>query len=223
MLVPALRRALYRSSHLFTNARKFTTYPPLLSQVGREPIVLPPAVKLVQHKPPAGSAREQPPRTLEVVGPLGTSILSIPHFVRLDISEESPTKASLTVQDPEHSHQCSMWGTIRSLLANAVLGVSEGHTAILRLVGVGYRAAVEQEGKIVNLKVGYAHPVELKVPEGVKASTPAPTRILLEGIEKAVVKQFAANIRHWRKPEPYKGKGIFVNDETIKLKAKKVK
>ncbi len=75
----------------------------------------------------------------------------------------------------------------------------------------------------VSLKVGYSHPIELGVPLGVKASTPQPTRILLEGIEKEVVMQFAARIRMWRKPEPYKGKGIFVNGETIKLKAKKIK
>ena len=75
----------------------------------------------------------------------------------------------------------------------------------------------------MSLKVGYAHPVELGIPKGVKASTPMPTTILLESIDKEVVTQFAANIRKWRKPEPYKGKGIFVNGETIKLKAKKIK
>lgn len=73
------------------------------------------------------------------------------------------------------------------------------------------------------MKVGYSHPIELGVPRGVTASTPQPTRILLEGVQKEVVMQFAAEIRQWRKPEPYKGKGIFVNDETIKLKAKKIK
>lgn len=109
------------------------------------------------------------------------------------------------------------------MIQNHVTGVSEGHAAILRLVGVGYRASIEDNGRIVNLKVQYAHPVELVIPEGVKASTPQPTRILLEGIDKEVVKQFAADIRAWRKPEPYKGKGIFVNDETIKLKARKIK
>lgn len=126
-----------------------------------------------------------------------------------------------------------MAGMIRAYLQNHVLGVSEGHTAILRLVGVGYRATVENtavtkkpeyEGqKFVSLKVGYSHPIELGVPMGVKASCPQPTRILLEGPEKEVVKQFAAKIREWRKPEPYKGKGIFVNDETIRLKSKKIK
>ena len=103
----------------------------------------------------------------------------------------------------------------------------------MRLVGVGYRATVESTAitktseypgqQFVSLKVGYSHPIELGLPPGVKASTPQPTRILLESINKAVVTQFAAEIREWRKPEPYKGKGIFVNEETIKLKAKKIK
>jgi len=127
----------------------------------------------------------------------------------------------------------SLKGTCRAYLQNHILGVSEGHSAILRLVGVGYRATVEKTAvtkqpeypgqEFVSLKVGYSHPIELGVPVGVKASTPQPTRILLEGVEKEVVKQFAAEIRAWRVPEPYKGKGIFVNDETIKLKAKKIK
>jgi len=124
-------------------------------------------------------------------------------------------------------------GTVRAYLQNHILGVSEGHSAILRLVGVGYRATVESKAvtkspeyegqKFVSLKVGYSHPIELGVPQGVTASTPQPTRILLEGCEKEVVMQFAAEIRAWRKPEPYKGKGIFVNGETIRLKAKKIK
>ena len=124
-------------------------------------------------------------------------------------------------------------GTTRSYLQNHIIGVSEGHSAILRLNGVGYRATVESEAttvqpefagqKFVNLKVGYSHPVELPIPKGVTASTPQPTRLLLEGPEREVVMQFAAKIRMWRKPEPYKGKGIFVNGETIKLKNKKIK
>lgn len=124
-------------------------------------------------------------------------------------------------------------GTTRAYLQNHILGVSEGHTAILRLVGVGYRATVEStattktpefEGQqFVHLKLGYSHPIEMPVPKGVKASTPQPTRILIEGVEKEVILQFAASIRRWRVPEPYKGKGIFVNGETIKLKAKKIK
>lgn len=100
-------------------------------------------------------------------------------------------------------------------------------------MGVGYRATIESTAtttsptytgqQFVNLKLGYAHPVELGIPQGVKASTPQPTRILLEGCDKQALKQFAAEIRRWRKPEPYKGKGIFVGEETIRLKAKKIK
>ena len=102
---------------------------------------------------------------------------------------------------------------------------------MLRLVGIGYRATIdtrpEKEAypgqQFVCLKLGFAHPVEMGVPPGVKASAPQPTRILLEGIDKETMHQFAAEIRAWRRPEPYKGKGIFVNDEDIKLKAKKIK
>jgi large subunit ribosomal protein L6 len=128
-----------------------------------------------------------------------------------------------------------MWGTMTSHLSNLISGVSEGHVCILRLVGVGYRATLEPTPLVptsiieypnqpfLNLKLGFAHPVEMGVPEGVKASVPQPTRILLEGPDKQVVTHFAAKIRKWRRPEPYKGKGIYVNDETIKLKAKKIK
>lgn len=98
-------------------------------------------------------------------------------------------------------------------------------------MGVGYRATVEERPrkaaypgqKFVCLKLGFTHPVEEPVPAGIKASTPQPTRILLEGINREEVMSFAARIRKWRVPEPYKGKGIFVNDETIKLKQKKIK
>jgi large subunit ribosomal protein L6 len=111
------------------------------------------------------------------------------------------------------------------------MGVSEGHTAVLRLVGIGFRATVEPRPEkeeypgqqFVCLKLGFSHPVEMGLPLGMRASAPQPTRVLLEGINKRQVMQFAAEIRRWRVPEPYKGKGIFVNDETIKLKQKKIK
>jgi large subunit ribosomal protein L6 len=122
---------------------------------------------------------------------------------------------------------------MRAHFQNTISGVSEGHICILRLVGVGYRATVEDTAttkqpaypgqKFVILKLGYAHPIEMPIPKGVKATVPQPTRILLEGADKQVVSQFAAELREWRKPEPYKGKGIFVNNETIRLKAKKIK
>ena len=176
--------------------------------------------------------------------------MSIPPYITID-RDSSLSGPTLKVQDSSEREQREMWGTftipywscrstsltaigtVRAYLQNHILGVSEGHTAILRLVGVGYRATVEPTAttaspeypgqQFVNLKVGFSHPVELGIPKGVKASTPQPTRLLLEGIEKEVVMQFAAKIRMWRKPEPYKGKGIFVNGETIKLKNKKIK
>lgn len=98
---------------------------------------------------------------------------------------------------------------------------------------MGFRASVESTATtvsaqfpgqhFVSLKVGYSHPIELPIPKGVKASTPQPTRILLESVDKEVVTQFAAEIREWRRPEPYKGKGIFVNNETIRMKSKNIK
>lgn len=111
------------------------------------------------------------------------------------------------------------------------MGVSEGHTAILRLVGVGYRATVEERPlkaeypgqKFLCLKLGFTHPVEEAVPREVTASATAPTRVLLEGIDREAVMSFAGRVRKWRPPEPYKGKGIYINDQTIKLKQKKIK
>lgn len=169
--------------------------------------------------------------TVHIKGPLGELSMYVPHYVNIDQDPALPGP-TLTIQDTTDAKQKAMWGTTRAYLQNHILGVSEGHSAILRFVGVGFRASVENTAttvkseypgqKFVNLKVGYSHPVELGIPKGITASTPQPTRLLLEGPEKEVVMQFAAKIRAWRKPEPYKGKGIFVNGETIKLKNKRV-
>ncbi|RHZ54376.1 mitochondrial 54S ribosomal protein uL6m [Aspergillus thermomutatus] len=214
----------------------FSTSSPTQSRVGGAPISIPPEVSLkfvdLPQTQVRGRSKEIPKTAIEVKGPLGELTLNIPPFVEV-AHDEALRKASLAVQDPSEAHQRAMWGTIRAHLQNYVLGVSEGHICILSLVGVGYRASVESTAttvepeypgqQFVSLKVGYSHPIELGVPKGVKASTPQPTRILLEGVDKNVVTQFAAEIREWRKPEPYKGKGIFVNGETIRLKAKKIR
>lgn len=161
-----------------------------------------------------------------VQGPLGTMSLRIPTYLSITtepIPATSSMRATVSILDHTVRAQREMWGTTRSVLQSLVLGVTEGHSAILRLVGVGYRATMEKDDRQLSLKVGFSHPIELPVPEGVKCSVPMPTRILLEGVDKVKVKDFAALIREWRRPEPYKGKGIFVNDETIKLKVKKIK
>ncbi|RAH40830.1 mitochondrial 54S ribosomal protein uL6m [Aspergillus brunneoviolaceus CBS 621.78] len=214
----------------------FSTTSPTQSRKGSAPITIPPEVSLKFIDLPVvsvrGGAEEAPKVAIEVSGPLGKMTLKVPPFVNVE-HDEALRKATLSVQDREIKHQRAMWGTMRSHLQNYVLGVSEGHICILSMVGVGYRATIESQAttvksqfkgqKFVSLKVGYSHPIELPVPWGVKASTPQPTRILLESVNKEVVTQFAAEIREWRKPEPYKGKGIFINGETVRLKAKKIR
>ncbi|KIV80554.1 hypothetical protein PV11_08047 [Exophiala sideris] len=206
------------------------------SRIGRSPITIPPEVSLRFYDLPKTNSRSRNPDTastvLEVTGPLGKMTVPLPPYLRTELDEDA-NKINLNVNDASERHQRSMWGTMRALIQNTISGVSEGHLCIIRMVGVGYRATIEETAitktpaypgqKFVNLKLGYAHPIEMPIPQGVKASVPQPTRILLEGCDKQVIKQFAAEIRVWRKPEPYKGKGIFVDGETIRLKAKKIK
>ncbi|CAI7576694.1 hypothetical protein PCG10_006208 [Penicillium crustosum] len=214
----------------------FSTTSPAQSRVGGAALSIPPEVsfKLIDIPETLSRTRGKdiPKFMAEIKGPKGEMSLKIPSFLTIT-PDETGQKASLSVLDQTIPHQRAMWGTIRALLQNHILGVSEGHVCVLSMVGVGYRATIEDKAstvqsdypgqKFVSLKVGFSHPIELGIPKGVVASTPQPTRILLEGVDKRVVTQFAAEIREWRRPEPYKGKGIFVNGETIKLKAKKIK
>ncbi|KAL2811495.1 ribosomal protein L6, alpha-beta domain-containing protein [Aspergillus granulosus] len=220
----------------FQQTKYFSSTPRAQSRIGGAAISIPSEVSLKFLDLPQtggrGQAKDQPKVAIEVTGPLGQLTHNIPSFVTVE-HDETARKATLSVQDSSLPHQRAMWGTTRAHLQNLILGVSEGHICILSLVGVGYRASVEPTAitkepeypgqQFVSLKVGYSHPIELGVPKGVTASTPQPTRILLQSTNKQVVTQFAAEIREWRKPEPYKGKGIFVNGETIRLKAKKIR
>jgi len=115
----------------------------------------------------------------------------------------------------------AMAGTTRSLISNMVAGVSAGFERKLQLVGVGYRA--KAQGQTVNLTLGFSHPVSYEVPEGVTIETPSQTEILIKGIDKQKVGQVAAEIRDFRPPEPYKGKGVRYSDERIVLKEAKKK
>ncbi|KPV71859.1 uncharacterized protein RHOBADRAFT_47310, partial [Rhodotorula graminis WP1] len=204
------------------------------SHVGSAPISLPPSVDLIRPSRPSAPAR--------VRGPKGELAVDIAPFVRLDLVREpaasaaadaadpaSTTLVRVAVDDPAVKHQRAVWGLTRSLVHNAVVGVSVGYTLPLRLVGVGYRAAVEPAPQLgpgrmrLNLKLGFAHPVLVDLPPDVVASTPAPTSILLAGIDKQRLGQVAARIRSWRVPEPYNGKGIFVGDEQVRRKEVKKK
>ncbi len=112
-------------------------------------------------------------------------------------------------------------GTARSLLNNMIEGVTKGFERKLELVGVGYRA--QAQGKVLNLTLGFSHPVEYKIPEGITIETPSQTEVIIKGINKQVVGQVAADIRAYRPPEPYKGKGVKYSDEHIVRKEAKKK
>ncbi|KAL0631521.1 54S ribosomal protein L6 mitochondrial [Maublancomyces gigas] len=226
-MLPSLRNSCLRPRSLPSGCRSFASTTLRLSKIGRIPVVIPPEVTLTSVRPPKPkNPRDTPIGSLIVEGPLGTLSLRVPTYLSITtepIPATFSTRATVSILNSKVRAQREMWGTTRSVLQSLVLGVTEGHSAILRLVGVGYRATMEKDDRQLSLKVGFSHPIELPVPEGVKCSVPMPTRILLEGVDKVKVKDFAAVIREWRKPEPYKGKGIFINDETIKLKVKKVK
>ncbi|KAJ5105760.1 Ribosomal protein L6 bacterial-type [Penicillium alfredii] len=217
-------------------AQCFSTTSPMQSRVGANAITFPSEVSLSFVDLPKPMTRTRgkdiPTHAAKITGPRGALSVDLPTFVNIKW-DETGRKATVSVQDPEIPHQRAMWGTIRALLQNNVLGVSEGHVCVLSLVGVGYRASIEPQAttvastfpgqQFVSLKVGFSHPVELGIPEGIQASTPQPTKILLESANKKLVTEFATKIRDWRRPEPYKGKGIFLNGEKIQLKAKKIK
>ncbi len=112
-------------------------------------------------------------------------------------------------------------GTTRALLNNMVLGVSQGFEKKLTLVGVGYRA--QAQGKVLNLSLGFSHPVEFSIPEGITIETPSQTEVVVRGVDKQMVGQVAANIRAYRPPEPYKGKGVRYSDEHVVRKEAKKK
>lgn len=112
-------------------------------------------------------------------------------------------------------------GTARALINNLVIGVTEGFTRKLELVGVGYRA--KAEGKVLNLNLGFSHPVVFEIPNGITIETPTQTEVLVKGADKQLVGQVAANIRSYRKPEPYKGKGVRYGNENVRRKEAKKK
>ncbi|WP_263081759.1 50S ribosomal protein L6 [Endozoicomonas sp. Mp262] len=118
-------------------------------------------------------------------------------------------------------HSRALAGTTRALINNMVLGVTKGFEKKLQLVGVGYRA--QAKGKTLNLTLGFSHPVNYELPEGVTAETPSQTEILIKGVDKQLVGQVAAEIREFRRPEPYKGKGVRYADEHVRRKEAKKK
>jgi large subunit ribosomal protein L6 len=177
-----------------------------MSRVAKNPIVLPQGVEVSLSA-----------EVISVKGPLGAIDFAANPAVKVE--KQGETLVCQAVDGVANSNALS--GTVRAIVANMVTGVSKGFERRLNLVGVGYRAAAQ--GDILNLTLGFSHPVAHKMPAGVKCETPSQTEIVIKGVDKQQVGQVAAEVRAYRKPEPYKGKGVRYSDEVIVLKETKKK
>ena len=177
-----------------------------MSRTGKKPVAV-----------PAGVTAAIEGGQLSVKGPKGT--LSLPLADEVTYSIEDGVIAVKPANDSKRAR--AFWGMQRTLVANLITGVTEGYTKKLLITGVGYRA--DAKGKVLNLKLGYSHDVDFAVPEGIEIKTPDNTTVEISGIDKQKVGQVAAEIRRWRKPEPYKGKGIKYAGEFIFRKEGKKK
>ncbi len=177
-----------------------------MSRVAKYPVELPQGVDVTI----AGGE-------VSVKGPLGT--LKQPLLPSVTIEKEGSSLQVKAVAGAVNAG--AMSGTQRALLNNMVIGVSKGFERKLTLVGVGYRA--QAQGDKLNLSLGFSHPVVHDMPQGIKVETPTQTEIIIKGINKQVVGQVAAEIRAYRSPEPYKGKGVRYSDETVAIKETKKK
>jgi large subunit ribosomal protein L6 len=177
-----------------------------MSRIGRKPVTL---VK--------GVSASISGQTIEVKGPKGTRSFTAGDDVTLSV--EGDTVKVTPRGTSKRARQ--QWGMTRSMVDNLVVGVSTGFKKEMEIQGVGYRAAVS--GNVLKLSLGYSHEVNFEVPNGVTVSSPKQTEIVVEGIDQQLVGQVAANIREWRKPEPYKGKGIRYKGEFVFRKEGKKK
>jgi large subunit ribosomal protein L6 len=176
-----------------------------MSRIGKAPIPVPSGVEVSLVG-----------RHITVRGPKGTLERDIPGNITVRQDGEE-----LVVERPNDERQNrAMHGLVRSLVNNMVLGVTNGFTKELEIVGVGYRATAKGPGTM-ELALGFSHPVNIQAPDGVTFEVPAPNRIVVSGIDKEAVGQVAADIRAWRKPEPYKGKGVRYAGEHVQRKAGK--
>jgi large subunit ribosomal protein L6 len=177
-----------------------------MSRVAKRPVVL-----------SKGVTAEIAGQVLTIKGPKGSLSLDLNSEVQV-----SQQDASLQVAARSGSRFAkAMAGTTRALIANMVTGVEKGFERKLELVGVGYRA--QAQGKVLNLTLGMSHPVNYKVPDGITIETPSPTEVVVRGCDRQQVGQVAAEIRAYRPPEPYKGKGVRYSDERVVRKEAKKK
>jgi len=175
-----------------------------MSRIGRKPIVVPSTVTVTIE-----------PEVVRVAGPGG----SLEERKNRDITVEQEDGQLLVKRPTDRGEHRALHGLTRSLVANMVLGVTEGFQKTLEIQGVGYRAQLK--GKDLELALGYSHPVPVKAPDGIEFEVPQPTRVVVKGISKQQVGEIAAYIRKQRPPEPYKGKGIRYEGEYVARKVGK--
>ncbi|EKM51491.1 uncharacterized protein PHACADRAFT_261652 [Phanerochaete carnosa HHB-10118-sp] len=173
-----------------------------ISNIGKQPIKIPDNVTV-----------ERTPTGVAVSGPLGSTSVPFPTFVKLDFDESQALMVS--VEDLTNKTQRSIWGRTRTLISHAIIGMTDGFTTPMYLVGVGYRAALEDDpmgerpgwtGKRLNMKLGFSHPVYVPIPDHIKIEVVSPTKILATCTNKQVLGLFTSSVRKHRPPEPYKGK-----------------
>jgi large subunit ribosomal protein L6 len=177
-----------------------------MSRIGKKPVTI-----------PSGVTADITNGVITVKGPKGALTLTM----RDEISYTVDGNAIIVKPANDTKAARAFWGMQRTLVDNLVVGVTEGYTKTLNITGVGYRAAAQ--GKNLKLQLGYSHDVDFAIPEGIEIKTPDNTTVLISGIDKQKVGQVAAEIRRWRKPEPYKGKGIKYAGEFIFRKEGKKK
>ena len=177
-----------------------------MSRIGKRPVAM-----------PSGVTADIQDGTLTVKGPKGTLAMGLTDEIAYEVKD-----GEISVLPANETKRAqSFWGMQRTLVSNLVEGVTEGYTRVLEISGVGYRA--QAQGKKLKLQLGYSHDVDVDVPEGIEVKTPDQTTVEISGIDKQKVGQFAAEIRRWRKPEPYKGKGIKYRGEYVFRKEGKKK
>lgn len=176
-----------------------------MSRIGLKPIDIPNGVEVkIDNK-----------NHVVVKGPKGTLEQQLCKDMKIEINDNI-----ITISRPtENKKHKSLHGLTRTLLSNMIIGVTEGYQKVLEIVGVGYRA--QKQGKKLVLNLGFSHPVEMEDPEGIETTVEGNNKIIVKGIDKQQVGNYAAVIRDWRRPEPYKGKGIKYSDEKIRRKAGK--
>jgi large subunit ribosomal protein L6 len=173
-----------------------------MSRIGRLPVALTNGVTVTVT----------PDNVVTVKGPKGQLVKAMSTKINIAVENNSV----VVTRDSDDKEKRALHGLTRALINNMVTGVTQGYQKTLELVGVGYRATLQ--GKKLVLSLGYSHPVEIEAVSGIEFETPAPTRIIVKGIDKELVGAVSADIRTWRKPEPYKGKGIKYDNEVIRRK-----